>query len=347
LTTIQGYFLKGTLDVQTTWLNSPATRTGSYDLIGRLTTDPKPGDGLSLSRDVAPGDFTIAVSQPVVDKAFAYQLNAPPGILPAGVVSTFGGSIRSSWDINQTVAFRYDTPYADFEQDLGQRLTAFDKAADGTETQLFSFDFTRGFATVTQQLNPSTQLETSLTYDIGYSYVAMGEWTWKLVDLNGAPDSDFGDLLFVDGDRTPTSGIPVSGTATYDAHSFALFGDSGARGIPFTLTADFGQRTMSTEIDQDYVAPTNGPFGFFAAAGIHVSGSAPFTNSGSFNIPLTGTATWDSEDNLVPDLPSQPVTGNMDGAFFGPHAEQVGGVFSLQTSTGDELLHDAFVGKQH
>jgi len=38
----------------------------------------------------------------------------------------------------------------------------------------------------------------------------------------------------------------------------------------------------------------------------------------------------------------------MNGAFFGPHAEQVGGTFSIQRTTDQlPLYQDAFVGKQH
>jgi hypothetical protein len=37
----------------------------------------------------------------------------------------------------------------------------------------------------------------------------------------------------------------------------------------------------------------------------------------------------------------------MDGAFFGPRAEQVGGTFSLSDSNGVRVLQDAFVGQQH
>jgi hypothetical protein len=36
----------------------------------------------------------------------------------------------------------------------------------------------------------------------------------------------------------------------------------------------------------------------------------------------------------------------MNGAFFGPHAEQVGGVFALGRPDGTLLLQDAFVGQQ-
>ena len=98
----------------------------------------------------------------------------------------------------------------------------------GSETAFLSYDFTRGTATSMQPLIGQS-LSSTLDYDIGYSYVAMGEWSWRVVDLNGAAAGDFGDLLFVNGDRTPASGIPVSGTATYDAHTLALLSNNATR----------------------------------------------------------------------------------------------------------------------
>ena len=37
----------------------------------------------------------------------------------------------------------------------------------------------------------------------------MGEWAWRVVDLTGAAAGDFGNLLFVNGDRTPSTGISL------------------------------------------------------------------------------------------------------------------------------------------
>lgn len=341
LTTISGYSLKGSLEVQTSWLESPATRAGNYDLIGRLTLTPQNGSPTSY-RATLPGEFTLILTNPT-GQALNYTLNAPAEILPGGLRSVGPASAVSSWDINQNVAYRYGNPYADWPQSLGQRLTAFDKASDGSKTQLFSYDFTRGSTTTTTSLGSGNSLRTTLDYDIGYSYVAMGEWSWRVVDLNGAAAGDFGDLLFVHGDRTPQSGIPTSGTATYDARTLALLSSTGT-GIPFTLTADFGQRLMSTRIDQDYRYNTADPAGD-PILGIHVTGTAPFNNNGSFDIPLSGTANYASiNTQLTPS--AEPVTGTMNGAFFGPHAEQVGGVFALGRPDGTLLMQDAFVGER-
>ena len=344
LTVISGYSLTGSLDVQTSWLASPATRAGTYDLIGRLTLTPQDGDPTSY-RALLPGEITLALTNPT-GRAFSYTLNAPVGTLPGGLTSLGPATSVSSWDINQNVAYRYDNPYEDWAQALGQRLTAFDKANNGSETPLFSYDFTRGSTSAVTSLGSGKSLRATLDYDIGYSYVAMGEWSWRVVDLNGAAAGDFGDLLFVNGDRTPASGIPASGTATYDARTLALLSSNGTPGIPFTLTADFGQRTMSTRIDQDYRYDPARGVSDDPILGIHVTGSAPFSNDGSFDIPLTGTANY-VYNNSPTTPPTESVAGIMDGAFFGPDAEQVGGVFAINRSGGVLLMQDAFAGQQH
>jgi hypothetical protein len=80
------------------------------------------------------------------------------------------------------------------------------------------------------------------------------------------------------------------------------------------------------------------------ALGIHVNGSAPFSNDGVFDIPLTGTLNYGYN---TPETPgSIATTGYMNGAFFGPHAEQVGGTFLLERSGGGPPIQDAFVGGQ-
>jgi hypothetical protein len=335
---------QGTIDVQTAWLDSPATRNGNYSVIGGLTLTPGNGNATSY-RLAAPGELQMRVSRYFDDDPTNYFLDAPAGLLPGGLTSIGVTADIDSWDFNYGGPnYRYDNPYGDYAQYLGQNLKEYEVAPDGTRTLRINYDYSRGVSANTQPLTSSTSLATSLLYDIGFSYVAMGEWSWRVVDLNGTAAGDFGDLLFVNGDRTPSAGIPVSGTATYDAHTLALLSSSGDAGIPFTLTADFAQRTMSTAIDQNYLydpsSSTTVPI-----LGIHVGGSAPFNNNGTFDIPLTGTVNYAHTPQPVTPLP-EPVTGTMDGAFFGPHAEQVGGVFALQRPDQTVLVQDAFAGQK-
>jgi hypothetical protein len=303
-----------TVDVQTAWLNSPATRPGKYDLIGRLISN-------DTSQRIAPGDFKILVSRDVDGHPTSYTLDASTGVLPGGLTSVAVTAYGNSWTINLNPPSWTSDDYpfgGDYTQYFGQRFTAFSKPADGgAETKLFSYDLTRDTSVGYVLLDDNRQLKSTLDYDTGYSYVAMGEWSWQVLDVNGNPAGESGRLLFVNGDRTPVSGIPMSGTATYDARTLGAMSNSS---IPFSLTADFGQRSISTEISQDSV--------------FDVSGSAPFSNDGSFDIPLNGTAG------------TQAATGTMDGAFFGPHAEQVGGTFAVGPAGGAILVQDAFVGQQ-
>lgn len=279
----------------------PLTRSGSYDLLGRLW---------DFSRATVPGEFTMAVSATSGDEGFDYKLHAPAGVLPGGLTSIdFGPS--GAWSTN----------------------------ANG---------YLRGSYSRTLPFSPDQNLATSLYLDAGYSYVSMGEWDWYFVHLDGGTAGGFGALQFVNGDRTPFAGIPVSGKANYDAHTLSLLSSNLAAGIPFTLTADFDARTISTQIDQNYRYNPNGDSMDYPAPGIHVSGSAPFSNSGTFDIPLAGTANYNSgyAMNTPQTPPSQSATGNMNGAFFGPHAEQVGGTFAVGPAGGEVLLQDAFVGQQ-
>lgn len=335
-----------TIDVQESWLNSPATRVGNSDLIGRLTLDPDSGPTATRTyRAVSGGEFTMTVANANTG-GLTYTLNTPPGLVAANLTKLEVQSPRVSWDINlpPSASYRYTNPYGDQVQVLGQRLTAFAKEPGGTETQFLTYDLTRA-AVGSPTGSDKSQPQATLYYDIGFSYVAMGEWAWSVLpDGNPANATRFGRLLFVNGDRTPASGIPASGTATYDARSLELRSSSGTVGIPFTLTADFGLRTIATRIDQDFTnfGSTDDPD---PIQGIHVGGSTAFSNDGSFDIPLSGTVNYSYMNGPPP--PAEAATGTMNGAFFGPQAEQVGGTFFLQR-TGDQapLYQDAFVGQQ-
>jgi hypothetical protein len=88
------------------------------------------------------------------------------------------------------------------------------------------------------------------------------------------------------------------------------------------------------------------PNAYPLAFGIHVAGSAPFSSDGLFNIALSGTTNFTSNYTLNTPPPTETVSGAMNGAFFGPNAEQVGGTFVLNRSNGTQMLQDAFVGQQ-
>jgi hypothetical protein len=319
------------LDVKTSWLDRAGTQAGTYEVIGRF------GSSSGSGRLLNPGEFSFTVAKS--NDAFSYGLTG-------GAISMTSSSPKIFWSPNLTDGSQISGSElgGKWTQFLGQHLVAYRVHDDGSEEEYMSYDFRRGTSS-------SSQPGATLTYDVGYSYVAMGEWAWRAVDLAGTPDVD--ELLFVNGERTPRSAIPVSGKATYDAHALSLLApayDSAVPALPITLTADFGQRTIATRIDQDYqhyedaMSYGDPAIRTTAILGIHVGGSAPFNTDGTWDIPLTGTVNY-SGTNALETPPTEPVTGTMDGAFFGPHAEEVGGTFSLDRGDGPPI-QDAFVGQQ-
>ena len=320
------------LVVKESWFDSPATRNGTSDVIGRLGLTSGNG-GLTAYRTVLPGQLSMSTSwyfgRDSGDVPW-YSIDGLAGILPAGLKSISVNGPFLSWSFDPPRSYAGEPRGSICCQLLGTRMTAGD----------FSYDFTRGTSTWQPSGLPTNNvLEVSLDYDIGYSYVAMGEWDWKVIATG-----DSGALLFVNGNLTPSTAIPTSGAATYDARTL-----HGWVREPFVLTADFGHRTMSASIQQDY---RYNPFGDSLdnplAVGIHVSGSAPFSNDGLFNIALSGTVNWSSSYpiNTVLPPPTEAATGLMNGAFFGPNAEQVGGTLTLSRSSGAQLMQDAFIGQQ-
>jgi len=308
------------LEVQTTWLPSPTTTAGSYGVVGLVNQTVA---GNSSGRMATPVEFQLLVSQPSPGSGFNYQIENATGFLPAGLTKIFVPVQRDSWIFNLGGPnYRVDNPYEDYVQLLGQNLKEYEVYSDGTKVLREDYNFVRSAVSkAIVDLPSGERIAESSLLDVGLSYVAMGEWNWGSVKLNAdgssTPTGDTSSIYFAFGDRTPPSEIPISGTATYDARTL---GQQSSSGFPFSLNADFAQRSISTQISQGTL--------------FSVSGSALFQNNGSFGIPLAGTAG------------PLAATGTMNGAFFGPHAEQVGGVFSVQGTGGGLILQDAFVGQQ-
>ena len=303
------------IEVQTSWLSSPATQLGSYDLLAST-------GGAAGVHFTSAGAFRLEVSKQ--NGGFGYVLDGPSGFIPGGLTAVTLPTPIESWEFNVGGPnYRYENPYGDYVQFFGQNLTEYEVSADGSKQQREDYDFDHAvIQNRVLDLPNGQRIGENLVFDAGMSYVAMGEWSWGTVTINadgiatlaGNPSS----VYFAYGSRTPGSGIPVSGTATYDARTL---GGLSNNSIPFSMTADFGQRSISTAISQ--------------ASLFDVSGSARISNDGSFGIPLSGTAG------------SQAATGTLDGAFFGPHAEQVGGTFAVGVAGGGTVAQDAFVGQQH
>lgn len=153
---------------------------------------------------------------------------------------------------------------------------------------------------------------------IGLTYVDFGDWRRS---STSSGTTSVNDTYLVWGAKTARGDLPVSGSATYSTIYDGNFVDkNGEHALTGTggLMADFGAGTLN------YSATING---------VPVGGLT-FAGSGIINSRTAGFTTSDSTSGY---------TLSQYGNFYGPNAEEVGGLFRLsagRTGNGE----GAFVG---
>jgi hypothetical protein len=331
-------------------LASPATRQGTFDTIA-LVESYGSGDP-SQVRTASPGEVRIQTYQPVPGtNDFSYALELPANLLPSGMseLSAIFKAVSADVQPNGSSAVYTDDTIGAHVLRFGDQLTATNSYSDGSTKLISSFGNMPGYVADLIETSPSSGIILEARYETGLSHVAMGSWAWTpvgiLPDGSTVQESGGGSILFVHGDRTQAGAIPVSGTATYSASSLVSFASSSipggvVQGLQFSLTTDFAQRLISTLITQDYATFPLDEMSTGTVPGLNVSGTTTFNPTGEFSIPLSGSLTVTRNELPLP----LAVTGSLDGAFFGPGAEQIGGVFWVGQVPGNALLKDVFVG---
>lgn len=306
--------------VSLTTISSPATRPGTYDMIAIVERDGGGSARPASNRLAAPGEIRISTYRPTsTPNELSYTLEFATADLPANRTTL-------------TALFpprAVDSPYGRFTLKFGDQLTV--SAGQGS---FGSSRLSESSESTSEDLNADLKFGSQLSYDAGLSHVSLGQWNWWVTDRRTGNNTESGSVHFVHGDRTPAAEIPASGTATYSAVSR---GD-----VRIALTADFGQRSMAAQLNRDYSESGDSIGGFSVIHGVDLHGTGPIASPGSFSIPLSGTMVLGR--TLVSLLDPVQVTGALDGAFFGPNVQQVGGVFAVGETPGVALLSDAFVG---
>lgn len=161
--------------------------------------------------------------------------------------------------------------------------------------------------------------------ELDFTYGTFGNWL--NVDRAGSTLSQ-GYVIF--GIRTPAANVPGTGTATYSGETFGSLVD--AAGTVFSVTG-------TAQLTADFAAGTlGGDFNDAAKINVLTDVVSPWRN---FTITTTingnvfdGTAQTD--DGVL--------SGTAAGGFFGPGAEEAGGVWRM-IGGGEEAV-GAFGGKQ-
>jgi hypothetical protein len=161
---------------------------------------------------------------------------------------------------------------------------------------------------------------------LGWDYQTFGVWETGLDTTQGT----FGAFSV---GATAGTAIPTTGTATFIGEVAGSY-VPGTPGVGYavladlTINADFANRSLVLHTTNSVTSPDWTTF--TPNSGLDLSGNLsyePGTNS------FTGTVTTDSTLNL---------TGSSTGQFYGPNAEELGGVFFLQGTTVGETYTGAY-----
>jgi hypothetical protein len=137
----------------------------------------------------------------------------------------------------------------------------------------------------------------------------------------------------------PTAALPSVGKATFTGVAGGLYGDStGSYFTAASMTADvdFGSQSIGFSTEGTKLISTSGG-NSFSSTGLNLTGD--FSYKSGVNAFIGGVQTVG-----VGPAGGGPLTGTGSGKFYGPAAQEIGGVYSLQGS-GASMI-GGFGGKQ-
>lgn len=211
---------------------------------------------------------------------------------------------------------------------------------------------------------PRVQSSWIRLYNVGQvagapKYLSTGYWgQFYSENSTGIPDpANFKPTrgvvgMMVFGQRTEPGDMPGSGKARYEVVSLFNPPGSDENGKPIypngktSLDVDFATRELTgrhdlERTDEVYESDEDGstilgddgyPILYKRSElAIGLSGFTKVANDGSFAMTLTGNGSlrveYASDESIIEV--AKPLTGSIDGAFFGPQAAEVGGIWSL------------------
>jgi hypothetical protein len=162
----------------------------------------------------------------------------------------------------------------------------------------------------------------------GWNYQSFGVWETGMGTGSGSAG------VMSAGAPTAGSAIPTSGTATFTGALGGIYVDASGNDFvteaALTVNADFGARTLGV-----------------SSTGTIKSPDLVSTSTAS-NLNLTGTLTYAAGSNAFAGTVTNgsTLTGTSNGRFYGPAAEELGGVFILKANSGVETYGGAYGAKR-
>lgn len=176
---------------------------------------------------------------------------------------------------------------------------------------------------------PARYVETLANpYELGWNYQSFGAW-----NVTDPGWTNFGARTF--GSVTPANAVPTAGTAHFTGKLSGFYVSPGGTGSMATadvsVDANFSSRTLGfastgTTLTRDLTTPV-------AAPNLNLAGSMTYSpSSNTFNGTLTSAG--------------GTLSGATKGQFYGPAAQELGGVFTLKSGSSVETFSGAYGGKR-
>ena len=173
----------------------------------------------------------------------------------------------------------------------------------------------------------------------GYSYVVLGEWAQRSgAGNNSGPIQS--QVVYAFGYDTPAAAMPTKGTASFSGYADAMvFKSVGSTTLSTYLdgtaavTVNFasgqvtGAITHMLQYDGIPYGGPNNPIGYLPWNDVSVNANIA-TGTNRFSGSTAATSAPGTAFSL-----SGSATGHVDGAFYGPAAQNLGAVWSLSDGT--------------
>ena len=165
-------------------------------------------------------------------------------------------------------------------------------------------------------------------YAQGWNYQSFGVWNTQGMAAGRINSLSFGSV-------TPASAVPSSGTASFVGKLGGIYvspsGDASMASADVRVSADFGNRSLGfassgTRLTQDLKAGTPAP-----------------------HLDLAGTLTYSPAANSFAGTlrnAGATMSGSTAGRYYGPAAQELGGVLSLKAANTPETLTGGYGAKR-
>ena len=219
----------------------------------------------------------------------------------------------------------------------GLAAAAGDQGATATVVNTSQNSSTLQLAIPSLGVNGTIKLNTALVGSLdqvtdGYSYVVMGSWS-----QNANQPANTGALqsatVFAFGYETPKAGMPASGTAGFSGYATGTVYKPVGSDIQsafvdgtVSLDVDFSSGRISGPINSMKTVQSREAWNDMLITATIAAGTNRFDGT-TASRPSPGT----------PMSLSSSATGKIDGAFFGPAAQNIGAIWSLSDGNGSAI----------